>query len=75
MLKIKKIYIIFINSKDKIHLYLNDQLHRSYQIEEISFKKRLFKSFQFIFFKISVFGKRQHETKVIRGIMAPTLAH
>lgn len=50
MLKIKKIYIIFINSKDKIHLYLNDQLHRSYQIEEISFKKRLFKSFQFIFF-------------------------
>lgn len=49
-LKLKKIYIIFINSKDKIHLYLNDQLHRSYQIEEISFKKRLFKSFQFIFF-------------------------
>lgn len=42
---------IFINSKDKIHLYLNDQLHRSYQIEEISFKKLLFKSFKFIFFK------------------------
>lgn len=51
MLKIKKIYIIFINSKDKIHLYLNDQLHRSYQIEEISFKKLLFESFKFIFFK------------------------
>lgn len=74
-LKLKKICIIFINSKDKIQLYLNDQLHRSYQIEEISFKKLLFKVLSSIFFKYRFFGKRQHETKVIRGIMAPTLAH
>lgn len=53
----------------------NYNVHRSYQIEEISFKKLLFKVLSSIFFKYRFFGKRQHETKVIRGIMAPTLAH